>query len=133
MLRELLADGGPVVRVQSDPLQDDDGIFGFRMEKLNKLDLSTAAKNISRIENAFERLHKKEIVHNDISPSNIMLNDVGRITIIDFGRAGRAGTVIPACNTNNFDGSTFAIEQDRLEVARVIGRLSCFVKNLHDR
>jgi predicted Ser/Thr protein kinase len=132
MLKEVLADGGPVVRVHSDPLQDDDGIFGFRMEKLNKLDLDTAANHISQIENAFKRLHRRDIVHNDISPSNIMLNGKGRITIIDFGRAGRAGTVIPAYKTNNFDGRTFAVEKDRLDVARVIGTLSSFVKDFRD-
>jgi len=37
-----------------------------------------------------EALHRKGFVHGDIKPSNIMVNRVGTVQLIDFGRAARA-------------------------------------------
>jgi eukaryotic-like serine/threonine-protein kinase len=37
-----------------------------------------------------ETLHKKGFVHGDIKPSNIMVDRVGTVQVVDFGRAARA-------------------------------------------
>ncbi len=40
---------------------------------------------------AYARLHARGIVHGDIHTGNILVEDDGRITLIDFGRASRVG------------------------------------------
>jgi predicted Ser/Thr protein kinase len=135
ILRELSSHDVPAVRVHEEPLQDDEGIFGFRMEELVKLNRDTRAKHISGIEKAFERLHQLSIVHNDISPSNLMLNRQGEVRVIDFGRAGHAGMEIPAYKTNNpnvQDQKDFSIENDNRKVQQVVGTFNHLVKNLSD-
>lgn len=87
ILQHLSSKDIPVVRVQQEPLTDEQGIFGFRMERLSNIDIDNAAEYISEIAKAFEEVHQSGVVHNDISPSNIMLNQKGLVTIIDFGRA----------------------------------------------
>jgi serine/threonine protein kinase len=42
-----------------------------------------------------EALHEKGFVHGDIKPSNIMLDRVGTVKLIDYGRAARAAERIP--------------------------------------
>jgi serine/threonine-protein kinase len=36
---------------------------------------------------ALSYIHSKEIVHRDVKPENIIVNDTGRVTVIDFGIA----------------------------------------------
>jgi eukaryotic-like serine/threonine-protein kinase len=42
-----------------------------------------------------EALHQRGFVHGDIKPSNIMLDRVGTVQLIDFGRAARANERTP--------------------------------------
>lgn len=48
-------------------------------EKLHKL--------ASRLLDAYARLHERNIVHGDIHTGNVLVDDTGKITILDFGRA----------------------------------------------
>lgn len=43
---------------------------------------------------AYARLHARGIVHGDIHTGNILVEDDGLITLIDFGRAGRADAIV---------------------------------------
>ncbi|KFY15429.1 hypothetical protein V492_01990 [Pseudogymnoascus sp. VKM F-4246] len=96
LLQHLSSKNIPVVRVHQEPLADEKGIFGFRMERLSNIDIDNAAKYISEVAIAFEELHRGGVVHYDISPGNIMLNHEGLVTIIDFGRAGYIGQEVPS-------------------------------------
>jgi serine/threonine protein kinase len=69
------------------------------MERLVEIDIQAAENHIPDVEKAIASIHRRGIVHHDISPSNIMLNQEGLITIIDFGRAGYAGEEIPPHKT----------------------------------
>jgi serine/threonine protein kinase len=42
---------------------------------------------VSYLAEALISIHKKEIIHNDISLSNIMVNLEGHVKVIDFGLA----------------------------------------------
>ena len=93
ILCDLGSRGAPVVRVHSQPLTDESGIFGFRMERpspvLNiKIDRTQAIERLQQI-------HKRQIVHNDFHPGNVMMNRKGNLLVIDFGRSGRVGDDIP--------------------------------------
>ncbi|HZN27308.1 MAG TPA: AarF/UbiB family protein [Burkholderiales bacterium] len=42
---------------------------------------------VSRMLNAYARLHKNGVLHGDIHPGNCLVRDDGRVTILDFGNA----------------------------------------------
>lgn len=56
-----------------------------------RFDLATALLVTVRLASAVERLHALGIVHRDLEPSNVLITDYGGVTVIDFGRAARAG------------------------------------------
>lgn len=122
ILSHLVSQDAPVVRIYPQPLIDEDGIFGFRMERLFEINTETAAEYISEIENAINTIHKCGIVLYDISPSNIMLDQHGRITIIDFGRAGYIGESIPSCKAIGVKPTVelFSVDADQLALDRTI-------------
>ena len=123
ILQHLSSKDIPVVRVQQEPLTDEQGIFGFRMERLSNIDIDNAAEYISEIAKAFEEVHQSGVVHNDISPSNIMLNQKGLVTIIDFGRAGYIGQVVPSIKSvrKPKEGGIYSVESDNDSLKRVNG------------
>ncbi len=86
----------PVVRVQEEPISDEDGLFGFHMQKLYKINTVELAKRLDELEDAIKRVHEAGIAINDISISNVMLDAQDKITLIDFGFAGRIGEEVPS-------------------------------------
>ena len=128
ILRFLSTHGLPVVRSCSEPLVDEEGIFGYRMEKLIDIDMDNATKYVPEIEEAVAAIHSVGVALYDISPSNIMLDMQGRITMIDFGRAGYIGEEIPSCKVIGTDPTTkvFSPQLDSLALNSVIGMLNPF-------
>lgn len=47
-----------------------------------------AAAEVSDLASCVGDLHAAGFVHGDISPTNVMLDDAGRLRLVDFGRAG---------------------------------------------
>lgn len=113
----------PVVRVHHEPLTDEQGIFGFRMERLSKIEMDSAAEYILEVAKAVKEVHLTGIVHYDISPSNIMLNQKGQVTIIDFGRAGYIGQEVPSFKAvgKPKEKEIYSIESDHVSLERVDG------------
>lgn len=123
ILRDLSSKDIPVVRVHQEPLVDEHGIFGFRMERLSGIDIENGAEHMSEIKKAFEEVHRNGIVHHDIHPSNIMLNKEGLVTIIDFGRAGYIGQEVPALKIirKSKEKAFYSVESDHVCLQRVNG------------
>jgi tRNA A-37 threonylcarbamoyl transferase component Bud32 len=94
ILRLLSTHDLPVVRTYSEALADEEGIFGYGMEKLVDIDIDNAVKYVPEFEQAFAAIHLSGIALHDISPSNIMFNRQGRIMMIDCGWAGYIGEEI---------------------------------------
>jgi RIO-like serine/threonine protein kinase len=44
-----------------------------------------------KIFDAFESIHRLGIVHNDVSPRNVLISQDGSVWIIDFEHAGTGG------------------------------------------
>lgn len=86
----------PIPRTHQSPLREGTDFIGFRMERLHDIPLGGHLEHFGEVEEAILKLRDHGIVHFDLSPNNIMLNALGRITIIDFGRAGQVGQVVPA-------------------------------------
>ncbi|RLA46348.1 MAG: bifunctional protein-serine/threonine kinase/phosphatase [Gammaproteobacteria bacterium] len=54
-------------------------------------DLSTVREIVSQISRGLMAFHKKEMIHQDLKPENIMIDSEGTVKIIDFGSTKIAG------------------------------------------
>lgn len=92
------------------------------MEKLVDIMIENAAGYILDVEHAIKSIHQHGIAVHDISPSNIMLNQQGCITIIGFGRAGYFGDTILPCKAIGVAPTTkvFSAHDDLLALAKTI-------------
>ncbi len=82
-------------RVHGDTLQ------AHAAARDGRFDLATALLIAIRLALAVERLHALGIVHRDLEPSNVLITDYGGVTVIDFGRAARAGHEPGDCELPN--------------------------------
>jgi serine/threonine protein kinase len=57
------------------------------------LDVDEAMDIVLQVAAGLEKAHKKGIVHRDVKPANIMINDEGQAKITDFGLAKLSGGV----------------------------------------
>lgn len=70
------------------------------VEKIQELLDSDGDALSSESLDSLGELRSAGIAHNHISPSNIFLADDGRVTVLDFVRAGRLGQPIPSRNVD---------------------------------
>ena len=82
----------PLPKVDEHPLLDHQGIFGYRLEYLIRLEQDELLRRLPDVGKAVHRLHEGGFSHGDLSPSNIMKTQDGTIVLIDFGYAGKIGT-----------------------------------------
>ncbi|KAH9898987.1 hypothetical protein F4778DRAFT_181093 [Xylariomycetidae sp. FL2044] len=96
ILQRLSNTPASVVSVHPEPLRDENGIFGFRMENLQRLDSQPLPAILDQTQAAVRALHETGVIHYDLSPSNVMLNAKGHVTLLDFGRSGLTESAISA-------------------------------------
>ncbi|THY58800.1 hypothetical protein D6C99_02125 [Aureobasidium pullulans] len=98
MIREMNAGERslPISKVDGHALFDEQGIFGYRMEYLIRLEMGELSRRMSEVRDAVARLHRAGFSHGDLgNPTNIMKSKEGDIVLIDFGCAGKIGRSVP--------------------------------------
>jgi serine/threonine protein kinase len=103
------------------------------MERLVDINIETAAEYIPEIKNAIHTIHQCGIIVQDISPSNIMINQQGDITIIDFGRAEYIGESIPSRKITGTNPAIkiYSVNADDLALDRTLCRCCPFKADSH--
>jgi serine/threonine protein kinase len=95
MIKEMSSQGLPIVKVDDQPLKDQEGVFGFSMEKLITIDLTQDRSFGNDVEDLMKQLHCAGYVHGDFSPSNVMRTTNGELRLIDLSHAGKIGQPLP--------------------------------------
>jgi hypothetical protein len=94
MLKEMKRYSLPVPSFGNEPLIDDEGIFGYRMELLSPIDFSGLGAVSDDLKAIIDRVHDCEFSHGDLNPSN-MRNGSRSLVIIDPSFSGPLGQQIP--------------------------------------
>jgi serine/threonine protein phosphatase PrpC len=68
-----------------------------------KADLRSVRDIIGQIASGLRALHRKEIIHQDLRPENVMIDRSGTVKIIDFGSAAVAGVIEAAPSLDDAD------------------------------
>lgn len=109
----------PIPKFDSEPITDVDGIFGYRIERLDKLDYANLKQYHPEIQRMLQQLHSEGLSFGDLHPGNIMQNEKGDLVFIDPACVGRVGDTIPAFIRNeiynNMAHFHTAIDLQRLE------------------
>jgi serine/threonine protein kinase len=96
VLAELTKLGLPVVEFDQQPIWDNGVICGYRMQKLSKLEPSKFCSRTNDVKQTLDQFHSAGFSHGDISPSNVLEDESGRIILIDVSFAGRLGSAVPS-------------------------------------
>lgn len=103
-----------VAQIADKPLRDQDGVFGFHLERLFRVELDELQRRFREVERLLDALHNAGYCHGDCSFSNIMQNQEGRLVLIDLAFAGRLGTDIPEVFPKHLSqGSSYTVNIDR--------------------
>jgi len=95
MLVELSELRLPIAECDEQPILDNGIICGYRMKKLYKLELSELCSRTDDVKRLLDKLHSAGYCHGDFHPSNIMMNEHGRLLFIDVSFSGRLGSTVP--------------------------------------
>src|ERR671919_1049636 len=63
------------------------GTLGDQIEKLGPLSIETALRGVSEVAGALDALHANDLIHRDVKPANILVDEQGVSYITDFGLA----------------------------------------------
>jgi serine/threonine protein kinase len=84
-----------VAKTSPEPLTDEEGILGFRLELLDKVEMEEATARKDETMTLLAELHRAGYCHGDLQFRNVMKRKDGELVLIDFGYAGALGRAVP--------------------------------------
>jgi serine/threonine protein kinase len=113
-------------------LEESEGVLAIIMELLNGQDLGDYIKQngplsksevgliFKQVLSAFEYAHNMGIVHRDVKPANIILDELMQIKILDFGIAKIFGTGIEMTQTGTQMGTPSYMSPEQIKGEKAI-------------
>ncbi len=84
------------------------------LNKQRKIPVDQSVQMILDSARGFEYAHKKEIIHRDVKPDNLMISESGSIKIGDLGLAQRLGEKLSADDENSVIGTPHYIAPEQV-------------------
>lgn len=78
-----------------------------RLARNGAIPLAEASLILNRLAAALEKAHREGIVHRDIKPPNILLDEEGTVFLADFGLAASVDKIEPGFVPQSYGGSPF--------------------------
>ncbi len=72
-----------------------DFVDGTPLDRIGPLDRAVMLRHVAAAADAVAHLHERGFAHADLKPGNLILDERGRIVVIDFGQACPIGTSKP--------------------------------------
>ena len=92
------------------------------MEELFEIGVVHQRSYAGQIARSIETLHQSRVIHFDLSPSNLKKDREGRVTVIDFGRAGYLGDQVPPDKRRpGWNGEPYSTDHDIDALKRLLG------------
>lgn len=108
-----------VAQVADQPLKDENGFFGFRLELLQRVELEDLQIWFAEVESLVDSLRAAGWCHGDCSPGKIMRKREGKLVLIDLAFAGRLGSEVPeGCSRRMFPGGVWTVDVDRERIEK---------------
>lgn len=96
MLTQMVGHDLPIPRFDPLPLMDGDGIYGYKLERLIRLEPAEETTRAAEMRTMMvEQMHRRGFVHGDFHPSNVMKSSSGELVVIDFGFSGVVDDPVP--------------------------------------
>ncbi len=96
------------------------------LEREGRLDLDRALSILAPVAEALDAAHSHGLVHRDVKPGNILLDDDDRAFLADFGLAKHAATVNSLSREGVFSGTIDYIAPEQIEGGKVDGRADVY-------
>jgi serine/threonine protein kinase len=96
------------------------------LERDGRLELGRAIRILAPVADALDAAHAEGLVHRDVKPGNILVDEDDRAFLADFGLAKHAATVNSLSREGAFSGTIDYIAPEQIEGAEVDGRADVY-------
>src|SRR4051812_42821882 len=79
----------------------------------------------AQVADALEEAHRQGVVHCDVKPGNLIVDDLGRVRLVDFGIA-RVSNSSTGLNEQDIHGSAKYVAPEQVEGAAIDGRTDLY-------
>ncbi|QLG70646.1 hypothetical protein HG535_0A05870 [Zygotorulaspora mrakii] len=88
-----------------------DAVYKNLIERGGRISEKVLGKIAEAVLRGLSYLHERKIIHRDIKPQNILLNDKGQVKLCDFGVSGEAVNSL----ATTFTGTSFYMAPERIQ------------------